>query len=406
MDNFSLILTNGSTVYDESAVLCYKDSKPGIPHITQERACNIPAKQFFFFNRRENTMAFVELCYIEIHGKMLSSLSMNMYFVTAFSLSLILDIFNNCLHLQFATRTTGCWSGTWGTNCAKLCPTKCTNQHCFPRNGSCVWGCDPLYCQAGRCNAETSACTRGCVKGRAGKYCTHHNVVYYGTAKQHPSHPTAKFSIDGELTSCTTITGTQQRPYLQIDTGSLSVITAVHLTFGDKTFLGNHTLYCSNTTDSWVDGTQLYHGKILDNDIGVFGFCKYVVYCPSILNDYSKVDLCEIEIGGCPSRKYGVSCEMHCPKNCHGPCDLTTGDCLFGCLDGWLDKKCDKVCKDGSFGGQCLRNCSINCVLPPCNHVTGECERGCIKGWEGFNCTKGVLNCKQQFICEDCKRYC
>ncbi|XP_052105294.1 protein draper-like, partial [Mytilus californianus] len=55
----------------------------------------------------------------------------------------------------------------------------------------------------------------------------------------------------------------------------------------------------------------------------------------------------------------------------------------------------------GSFGAQCLRNCSNNCVSPPCNHATGECDRGCIKGWEGFNCTKECSKGKFGFDCSE-----
>ncbi|CAC5381245.1 Receptor-type tyrosine-protein phosphatase beta,Tyrosine-protein phosphatase non-receptor type 1,Receptor-type tyrosine-protein phosphatase R [Mytilus coruscus] len=362
MDNFSLVLTNGSTVYDKLAVICYKDSEPGLPNITQDIACNMPAKQFFFFNKRETTYAYVELCYIEIHG---------------------------------------CWYGFWGANCAKPCSTKCVHKLCLPGNGFCVFGCDSHYCQAGRCNADTS-CTTGCVKGRAGTYCTHHNVAYNGTAKQHPFYPTANLSIDGERTSCTTLTTAKSSSYLQIDMGYFTVITAVHLTIGDETpSVSNHTLYCSNTTDSWTEATQLYHGIHLFKDIEVFGFCKYVIYLPPILNENSKINLCEIEIGGCPSKNYGENCELSCPENCYGPCNLTTGDCLFGCSDGWLDKKCDIVCRDGTFGGRCLRNCSKNCVSPPCNHTTGECEGGCVKGWEGFNCTKECSIGKFGFNCTE-----
>ncbi|CAC5415244.1 unnamed protein product [Mytilus coruscus] len=303
MDNFSLILTNGSNVYDESAVVCYKDAEPGLPNITQERACNMPAKQFFFFNRRETgTLAFVELCYIEIHG---------------------------------------CWYGFWGANCAKPCPTECVHQLCFPGNGYCVLGCDSLYCQAGRCNADTS-CTTGCVEGRAGTYCTHHNVAYNGTAKQHPFCPTANLSIDGERTSCTTLTTAKSISYLQIDMGSLTVITAVHFTFGDETpSVGNHTLYCSNTTDSWAEDTQLYHGKHLHKDIEVFGFCKYVIYLPPISNENPKIDICEIEIGECRRGYFGFDCSTFCNGCLNTTCDKVDGNCTLGCIDGFIGHGCD-----------------------------------------------------------------
>lgn len=33
-------------------------------------------------------------------------------------------------------------------------------------------------------------------------------------------------------------------------------------------------------------------------------------------------------------------CNESCPENCHGPCDLKTGNCAFGCLNGWTGDNC------------------------------------------------------------------
>lgn len=45
---------------------------------------------------------------------------------------------------------------------------------------------------------------------------------------------------------------------------------------------------------------------------------------------------------GCTYGQYGDNCQLQCPKNCIGPCDLRTGNCLFGCVDGWLGNICDR----------------------------------------------------------------
>lgn len=66
----------------------------------------------------------------------------------------------------------GCWKGTWGTNCTTDCPDECIDRHCFPNNGSCVWGCDVHRCFHGECDSKTDLCTNGCLPGRGGRYCT------------------------------------------------------------------------------------------------------------------------------------------------------------------------------------------------------------------------------------------
>lgn len=57
-------------------------------------------------------------------------------------------------------------------------------------------------------------------------------------------------------------------------------------------------MYCSNSTDSWDDGTVLYNAEYNNEDIPVFAVCKYIIYIPPILNGNTQLDICEIEIGG------------------------------------------------------------------------------------------------------------
>jgi hypothetical protein len=48
-------------------------------------------------------------------------------------------------------------------------------------------------------------------------------------------------------------------------------------------------------------------------------------------------------------------------------------------------------CSLGSFGKNCVHNCSDNCGDVPmvCNGRTGECTGGCRPGWEGLQCNIG-----------------
>ncbi|CAG2207371.1 unnamed protein product [Mytilus edulis] len=305
MDEFSLYLGNGTADQSSDSGLCYTDKgKPGYPDITQNITCNMLAKNLYFVNRRSDATCYIELCYVAIYG---------------------------------------CWKGTWGTNCATICPDGCIDRHCFPQNGSCVWGCDIQRCVHGVCDPKTAVCIKGCVPGLGRRYCT----LY-----ENPP-------------------------------------------------IGIHRVYCSNTTDSWVNGIVLYDAEYYNSDTEVFAVCKYIIYLPPILYGNSKIDICEIEIGGCPNGKYGDSCRLTCSENCMGPCDLISGKCVFGCSSGWLSAKCDTACEVGKFGDQCQRDCSVNCISPPCDHVTGQCKSGCLTGWEGFNCTEECSKGKFSWNCTE-----
>ncbi|XP_052059394.1 receptor-type tyrosine-protein phosphatase mu-like isoform X2 [Mytilus californianus] len=368
MDGFRLYFTNGTYVgsMNSGEVLCYRESEHAHPNVTQEKTCHLPATWFFFFNRRHGvTKAVVELCYIEVYG---------------------------------------CWRGRWGETCTKSCPVECLNTDCYPENGFCVWGCHLPSCFHGTCDTNTSVCTKGCLEGRAGRYCTHYNLAYRKTAQQNPNDRNlpASLSNDGDITSCISLVTTKPNPYLQIDTGSLSVITMLYFAFGDETAsVGRFSVYCSNTSE-YLSGIHFINNEDYVNmDITVLEVCRYVTYVPSVGN--SKLEFCEIEIGGCPSGKYGHNCESPCSKNCIDRCDIVTGNCTFGCLDGWIGVKCDQACIPGFFGGQCLRICSKNCLSIHCHHVTGECVGECHRGWGGFNCTE---ECDSGTFGENCLESC
>ncbi|XP_071132328.1 cell death abnormality protein 1-like isoform X1 [Mytilus edulis] len=352
MNDFRLYFANGS-VYSKTE-LCFRDiGKQAHNNLNQSIDCNLsPTRNMFYFHRN----SLIELCYIEING---------------------------------------CWKGFWGENCTVPCPPTCIDQHCNPTNGSCVWGCDSTNCMNRNCYQNTGACFEGCVHGRAGQYCNKYNLAYNQTVNIFPvGQSNAGLSVDGLISTCIIFSSTATSSYLQIEFESLSTITTVHIVFGrDKTTAdNNHAVYCSNTTDKWNSGTLLYSGLRLDTDIITFAVCNYLTYVPPFLSGNNMVELCEIEIGGCPYGKYGDRCESTCPDHCIGSCDLRTGNCVFGCSSGWLGEKCNRACGEGKFGNQCLRDCSLNCLTSPCDHVTGQCKAGCLKGWEGFNCTEECSN--------------
>jgi hypothetical protein len=66
---------------------------------------------------------------------------------------------------------TGCYKGWWGSDCSNPSPATCVDRHCYPSNGSCVWGCDPVNCLNDTCDTDTGICTQGCKIGLRGDYC-------------------------------------------------------------------------------------------------------------------------------------------------------------------------------------------------------------------------------------------
>ncbi|CAG2193358.1 Tyrosine-protein phosphatase corkscrew,Tyrosine-protein phosphatase non-receptor type 7,Receptor-type tyrosine-protein phosphatase alpha,Receptor-type tyrosine-protein phosphatase eta [Mytilus edulis] len=269
------------------------------------------------------------------------------------------------------------------------------------------------------CDRNTGVCSYGCKAGLVGQNCNNefYNIASNGTATENPvsiSHP-AYLSIDGKRTgSCSRLSGPNS--YLQVDTGFTSIITMIYLTLnGSATFnVGTHSVRCTNRSDDWKDAIVLYHGERPTIDIHVSAVCRYVIYVPPTISGISAVDLCEIEIGGCPLRKYGVNCEMNCSENCIlGSCNLVNGNCTHGCVDGWFGERCNEPCKKGYFGQQCLYTCSPDCLLPPCDHVTGKCNGGCEKGWTANDCFEGYINypkcnqsCANWFYGENCANKC
>lgn len=46
-------------------------------------------------------------------------------------------------------------------------------------------------------------------------------------------------------------------------------------------------------------------------------------------------------------------------------------------------------CMVGYYGKDCLKQCSISCVLS-CNRILGYCDYGCKLGWVGNVCDKKI----------------
>lgn len=166
------------------------------------------------------------------------------------------------------------------------------------------------------------------------------------------------------------------------------------------------------------------------------------------------LEICEVEIFGCPRKKYGEGCVL-CDM-CRNDCDITGRCDIFGCLHdgymppfctdcrhgkygqncnktcghcfgnttcssdygrcpynrenrlcepGWKHRsKCDEECDNGTFGMYCHGICKGHCAGElPCNKSNGLCTDGCAHGWEGAECAK---RCRSGRYGKDCNGEC
>ncbi|XP_071169625.1 multiple epidermal growth factor-like domains protein 10 [Mytilus edulis] len=206
---------------------------------------------------------------------------------------------------------------------------------------------------------------------------------------------------DGYQISCSRTQGHNVK--FQVDLKKESIVTGIYIILGELTTKnGIHSVYASNTS-IWTDGIVLYNENVLPKEIHFNEVFRYLTYLPTLEGLSFDLEVCEIGIIGCPPSQYGPVCDQKCPENCHGPCDLETGLCIFGCLHGWTGDECKNACKSGKYGRDCQQACSTNCLSPTCNHVTGECICGCIDGWQGFNCSQ---TCDDWYFGDNCEWKC
>eukprot|EP00105_Crassostrea_gigas_P019970 XP_011438627.1 PREDICTED: platelet endothelial aggregation receptor 1 [Crassostrea gigas] len=122
---------------------------------------------------------------------------------------------------------------------------------------------------------------------------------------------------------------------------------------------------------------------------------QYVIYYnerlpgvayPDDYESYVTIDLCEVEVYGCPETGfYGSNCSIPCPDvNCQY-CHIETGYSQC-CKPGYQGHHCELACPRGYFGNDCTEKCNDTCS--GCNNVNGVCDSGCIPGWKGYHCNE------------------
>ncbi|VDI33932.1 Hypothetical predicted protein [Mytilus galloprovincialis] len=268
MDGFQLYVTNTLTI-PPVGYLCYKDEftwKPPFQNITQTIPCHTLGKYVIYYDDTAsdeiNTIILpvVELCYVAING---------------------------------------CQKTFWGTSCDISCPESCLEQHCYPGNGSCIFGgCSNSNCLKSNCDRDTEVCIEGCRTERTGSYCDKYNlasdssILFNSNGNEHPS-----LATDGNIKSCVTTSGADV--LVQVDLKEMCIVAEIYITvIVNTTKDGNHIIYASNNSDLWKSGIVLYNNESSPTVISVNAVFRYLTYIYYIQNQFLELRVCEIGIVG------------------------------------------------------------------------------------------------------------
>ncbi|XP_061190757.1 multiple epidermal growth factor-like domains protein 10 [Saccostrea echinata] len=120
---------------------------------------------------------------------------------------------------------------------------------------------------------------------------------------------------------------------------------------------------------------------------------------PEYYSSSAFVEICELEVYGCPeSGQYGEECE-NCPPNCQDRfCNMSNGKC-FSCQPGFMGDYCNNSCSQNTYGQKCLKQCGSCRYGKMCDMVTGSCPNGCAEGWYGEKCIDACPSGYYGFYC-------
>ncbi|XP_021371908.1 multiple epidermal growth factor-like domains protein 10 [Mizuhopecten yessoensis] len=172
-------------------------------------------------------------------------------------------------------------------------------------------------------------------------------------------------------------------------------IQKIDIVFGKPDLADGFALWISNDTGI-PSGDKCYE----DVDVGFPNLTQNITSCnrtglrvmivitrtpPQI----ERMGVCEVDIYGCFTHKYGDQCQFNC-TNCKHGCDPDNGVCdSTHCNAGWTGTRfCNQTCSSLTFGENCLQEC--HCKTPGCNGETGHCNTaGCQAGYHGSSCSQG-----------------
>ncbi|OWF46319.1 receptor-type tyrosine-protein phosphatase kappa-like [Mizuhopecten yessoensis] len=253
--------------------------------------------------------------------------------------------------------------------------------------------------------------------------CRYPNVKITTQSSNHSDNYPSRKAVDGctkqtfdEPYCCSHTAPGLQQAWWQVDLEGPIVMEYVRIYYRNETEeqkkrFGGYQIYQSNTSD-WrvghrcrIDRTSTSKELSFTQKIRCPGIAQFLtIYSDRRSPDrswYSKkaiLELCEVEVYGCPLGKYGKgTCESDCAAGCaNSLCDPVTGECKY-CADGYY--------KDGSLCIECPSNCNDDV----CDVESGVCS-ACTPGYYGRHCYQTCLfNCKDNRCiqsngkCKDCE---
>ncbi|GFO10764.1 receptor-type tyrosine-protein phosphatase kappa [Plakobranchus ocellatus] len=295
---------------------------------------------------------------------------------------------------------TVCQLGTFGRDCERVCNCADDQDACLVATGGCPSGCAPGYIG--------EDCWKKCDLGTFGENCREN------------------CSSRCLNSDCDHVTG-QCKRCLPGYMGESCEQECDIGTFGENC-RENCSSRCLNSDCDHVTGQcnkcfPGYMGESCEQECakGYYGHgCSTLCnrHCSGDDNDCNPVNgSCSISCDpgylpfpkcnhACPRTTFGLNCSRKCSVNClNRECDHVTGRC-DQCKPGYVAPLCIEACPQGTYGFDCKQTCSLHCagINRSCDHVTGRCEQGCEAGYNPLtNCEK---ECSVGTYGQDCRHRC